>query len=181
MVTYTVSVDNIENVNAFETEISYDKDVLELVNAESKLDNTIFSKVNDNDGKAGIVIGTNDLKTNAGKTDVVTFQFKIKANAAMGDTKVTLSKMNMGQAVVQEGVITGAFDVTPNKGNAEAITAVYSYCGAADINGDGKVTIADLSIALANYQSTTNTKCDIDRNGVVDTADFILISGFMAA
>ncbi len=181
VVTYTVSVDNIENVNAFETEISYDNNVLGFVSAESKLDNTIFHQVDNSDGKAGIVIGTSDLKTNAGKTEVVTFQFKIKADAPMGDTKVTLSKMNMGQAVTQDGTVTGAFDVTPNKGNAEVIISVYSYFGASDINGDGKVTIADLSIALANYQSTTNTKCDIDRNGVVDTADFILISSFMAA
>lgn len=37
--------------------------------------------------------------------------------------------------------------------NGEATVEVISYRAAADINEDGAVTLADLSIALSKYQS----------------------------
>ena len=57
------------------------KTVLELVEAQSNLENTLFSNTTDENGKAGIVIGTSDTVTNEGKTNVATFTFKLKETA----------------------------------------------------------------------------------------------------
>ena len=180
-VSYTVSMENLKDVNAYQAEISYDENVLELVSAQSNLENTLFSNTTDENGKAGIVIGTSDTVTNEGKTNVATFTFKLKETAPVGDTTVTLVKAQSAQKITNEDGSFDAVDVTPNMGEDTVVTEIYSYRAASDINGDGKVTLADFSIALSYYQSTTETRCDIDRDGVVDTKDYILIQSYLAA
>lgn len=180
-VTYDVTMENVKDTNAYEAEVSYDADKLELVSAESKVENTLFTDVKNENGKARVTIGTSLPATVPEAFTVATFTFKVKETAEAGDTAVTLSKVASAQVVSENGQVTGAFDVTPNLADDQVVTNIYSYRAAADVNGDGKITLADLSIALANYQSATAPKCDIDLDGVVDTKDFILISSYMAA
>lgn len=44
-----------------------------------------------------------------------------------------------------------------------------------DINGDGRVDITDLSILLANWNSTTNPASDLNADGVVNVFDLSII------
>ena len=181
-VTYDVVMENVKDTNAYQAEVSYDADKLELVSAESKMDDTLYVETSaDEPGKAGIVIGTSQPATIADSFTVATFTFRVKETAQPGDTEITLTKAASAQAVIEDGQVTDTFDVTPNIGEDTVITNIYSYEKASDINGDGKVTLADLSMALAYYQSTEAKNCDINLDGVVDTKDYILITSYMAA
>ena len=179
-VEYTVSVSDIKNTNAFNMEVEYDPSVMEFVKAESILGQTIFTETKDNNGKASIVVGTSNLLTNVNKTDVAKFTFKMKSTANLENTEVKLVKADIAEAIVEDDKVTGAFDRVPNFNTDKVITQIYSYKKASDINKDNKVSLADLSIALANYKGTDG-KCDIDLSGIVDTKDFIIISSYIAA
>lgn len=179
-VTYTASLKDVRNTNAFNMEVEYDSNVMEFVKAESLIEGTIFSDVKNENGKASIIVGTQNLVTNADITNVAKFTFKMKETAEAGNTNVKLTKADSAQAVVEDGKITGAFDTTPIYDTDKVSTEIYTYTKAADINGDGKITLADLSITLGNYQGT-NTKCDINLDGVIDAKDFIIISSKMAS
>lgn len=63
--------------------------------------------------------------------------------------------------------------------NGQVNTVIYSYEAASDINNDGTVTLADLSVAVAYYQ-TAESNCDINLDGVVNTLDYVIITSFMA-
>ena len=57
-------------------------------------------------------------------------------------------------------------------------TVIYSYEDASDINNDGKITLADLSVALTYYQLTERS-CDINLDGVVNALDYVIITSFI--
>lgn len=179
-VTYTVSLSDVKDTNAFNTEVEYDINVMEFVKAESLLDDTILSDVKNEDGKASIIIGTQKPITNSGSTDVAKFTFKMKATAKAGNTSVTLNKADSAQAIIEDGKVMGAFDTIAGFNSDNVETEIYTYEKASDINGDGKITLADLSIALSNYQGTEE-KYDIDLDSIINVKDFILISRHIAA
>lgn len=174
-ITYTTSLTNLKDTNAFNMEVEYDENTMEFVKAESLVDGTIFTDVKNENGKASIVVGTDKLITNLKKQDVAKFTFKMKADAQAGETEVKLTKADSAQAVVENDKVTGAFDSINEFNSSQVITEIYTYTNASDINKDGKITLADLSIALGNYQSNEK-KYDIDLDGVVNTKDFIIIS-----
>lgn len=104
----------------------------------------------------------------------------MKETAESGNTNVKLTKADSAQAVIEDGKVVGAFDTTPIYDSDKVDTTIYTYTKASDINGDGKITLADLSIALGNYQGT-DKKYDIDLDGVVNAKDFIIISSKLAS
>lgn len=178
-VTYTTSLKDVKDTNAFNMEVEYDSNVMEFVKAESLLDGTIFSDTKNENGKASIVVGTQNPITNANSIDVAKFTFKMKETAEAGATNVKLTKADSAQAVIEDGKVIGAFDTIPVYDSDKVETEIYTYTKAADINGDGKVTLADLSIALGNYQGTEKN-CDVDLDGIVNAKDFIIVSDKLA-
>jgi predicted phosphodiesterase len=179
-VNYTVSMTDIKNTNAFNTAIAYDANVMEFVKAESLLDGTIFSDIKNENGKASIIIGTQNLITNATSSNIAKFTFKMKTSSEAGNTNVKLIKVDSAQAVIENDKVTGAFDTVANYNTDKVTTEIYTYKKAADINGDGKITLSDLSIALANYQGT-DKKCDIDLDTIINVKDYIIIANKIAA
>ncbi len=174
-VTYTASLNDLHNANAFNVEVSYDNSVLELVKSESLLNGTIFTSPKNSTGKAGLLVGVSNGITKTGKTDVVKFTFKVKNTAAYGSTEVKLTKADT--AFLTD---TGSKDAAVEIGTEKVTTEIYTYIHASDINGDNKITLADLSLALANYQGI-DKKFDINLDGTVNTADYIIIAGFLIA
>ena len=179
-VTYTASLNDIKNTNAFNMEVSYDANVMEFVKAESLLDGTILSNVKNENGKASIIVGLRNLLTNKGSSNVAKFTFKMKASAEAGSTNVTLSKADSAQATIKDGKVIGALDMVASYNTNKIITKIYTYSKASDINGDGKITLVDLSLSLLNYQGT-DKKYDIDLDGVINAKDYIIMSNKVAA
>lgn len=180
-VQYTVSYNNLVNANAFDTEIEYDSDVLEFVDAESFGSNVLVHDVTAADGKARVITGLGNVIGSAAKQDIVTFTFKVKTPVHVDSTTVTLKKADTVKAFIEDGKVTVSKDITGSLDQDKAVTAIYSYEKASDIDGNGRVTLADLSMALSRYQSTAaaDKKYDINLDGVVDGKDFVIISSYI--
>ena len=172
-VEYTVSYSGLNNANAFETAVSYDTEKLELVKAESCLENTVFTDVQDENGVADVIVGTTAPLSGPSKKEVVKYTFALKDGVKAGSTKIELVKAN-----TVKNNQTNANDVVSRITDAEVVTLIHSYKDASDVNKDGKWTLADLSIAL-NYYQTTETAYDINLDGIVNTLDYVLISEYI--
>lgn len=174
---YTVSFDNIVNTNAFETALSYDESVLELVSVESCLDDTIFTDVETENGVSDIMVGVQNPFSLDEKVDVVKYTFRLKEGVDADEVTVTLTKADTVQ-VLQNGETVNSEDVKSTMIKDEVVTTIYSYKKASDINQDGKITLADLAIALVYYQ-TAETTCDINLDGVVNVLDYVIIASYI--
>jgi hypothetical protein len=185
-ITYTVSYNGITDANAFDTTVAYDSDVLEFIEAESVetdgnevLVNQKSSDPDDGDGQARLITGLKNAVS--GERDVARFTFKAKQPVTADDATVTLVRANTVNATIKDGKLTESTDVEAVIANGTATTTFYKYSDASDVNGDGHVTLADLSLTLGRYQSddSDDRTYDIDLSGVVDTLDFVIISSFM--
>lgn len=111
------------------------------------------------------------------KTDVVKYTFRLKEGVVAEQVGVTLTKADTVQVVANGDAVTSG-DVVSTIMKDQATTIIYSYERASDINKDGEITLADLSIALVYYQ-TAETTCDINLDGVVNTLDYIIIASYI--
>ena len=174
---YTVSFDNIVNTNAFETALSYDESVMELVSVESCLDDTIFTDVETENGVSDIMVGVQNPFSSDKKVEVAKYTFRLKEGVDVDEVAVTLTKADTVQ-VLQDGETVGSEDVKSTMIKDEAVTTIYSYKKASDINKDEEITLADLAIALVYYQ-TAETTCDINLDGVVNALDYVIIASYI--
>ena len=174
---YTVSFDNITNANAFETALEYDESVMELVKVESCLEDTLYVDEKTENGVSDYIIGTKTAISSDEKMDVVKYTFKLKEGAQADNISVTLTKAD---TVNLENTDNGASadDIKASIIKDIVNTVIYSYEDASDINNDGKVTLADLSVALTYYQLTERS-CDINLDGVVNALDYVIITSFI--
>ena len=174
---YTVSFDNITNANAFETALEYDESVMELVKVESCLEDTLYVDEKTENGVSDYIIGTKTAISSDEKMDVVKYTFKLKEGAQANNVSVTLTKAD---TVNLENTDNGASadDIKASIIKDTVNTVIYSYEDASDINNDGKVTLADLSVALTYYQLTERS-CDINLDGVVNALDYVIITSFI--
>ena len=176
-VEYTVSFNNILNTNAFETALSYDESQLELVSVESCLENTIFTDIATENGVSDVMVGVTAPFSADTATDVVKYTFRLKEGVDVDQVTVKLTKADTVQ-VLTDGETVDSEDVTSTILKGEATTIIHSYQKASDVNEDGEVTLADLSIALMYYQ-TSEASCDINLDGVVNTLDYIIIASYI--
>ena len=174
---YTVSFDNITNANAFETALEYDESVMELVKVESCLEDTLYVDEKTENGVSDYIIGTKTAISSDEKMDVVKYTFKLKEGAQADNVAVTLTKADTVNLVNSDNGAT-ADDIKASIIKDTVNTVIYSYEEASDINNDGKVTLADLSVALTYYQLTERS-CDINLDGVVNALDYVIITSFI--
>ena len=174
---YTVSFDNITNANAFETALEYDESVMELVKVESCLEDTLYVDEKTENGVSDYIIGTKTAISSDEKMDVVKYTFKLKEGAQADNVAVTLTKADTVNLVNADNGAT-ADDIKASIIKDTVNTVIYSYEDASDINNDGKVTLADLSVALTYYQLTERS-CDINLDGVVNALDYVIITSFI--
>ena len=174
---YTVSFDNIVNTNAFETALSYDESVLELVSVESCLDDTIFTDIETENGVSDIMVGVQNPFSSDEKVEVAKYTFRLKEGVDVDEVTVTHTKADTVQ-VLQNGESVDSEDVKSTMIKDEVVTTIYSFEKASDINKDGKITLADLAIALVYYQ-TAETTCDINLDGVVNALDYVIIASYI--
>ncbi|MCR4903161.1 MAG: metallophosphoesterase [Butyrivibrio sp.] len=174
---YTVQYDNINEANAFEIALSYDTNVLELTESASCLDDTIFTDSSDENGVASLIIGLQTPVSSSVRRNVAKFSFKIKDGVDVDEIIVKLIKADTVELSDIEDQLS-ALDISSETVKGEVVTEFYSYEKACDINKDGKVTLADLAIALTKYQ-TTDEKCDINRDDIVNVLDYVMIASYM--
>ena len=171
-VTCTVSMKDLAGLNSFDVAVSYDQAVFEVAEVKSLLENTVISVDKSTEGTARMIIGTSaDV---SGDVDVLQVVMRLKEGAATGNTNLSIQSVNTA-VTNEDGTFEGPVAIT----DGEETVEVISYRAASDINEDGAVTLADLSMAVSKYQ-TEDAACDIDRSGTVDTADFIILTGFIA-
>ena len=174
---YTVQFDNLIGANAFDIAVSYDANVMELVEAKSCLDNTIFSDSKDENGVVSFILGTQDAIDADVRTDVAKFIFKMKDGVSVDSTAVKLIKADTVELTDKDGELS-ADDVVSKTIKGEVTTELFSYEKACDINKDGKITLADLAIALAKYQ-TSEKSCDVNRDEIVNVLDYVMIASYI--
>lgn len=174
---YTVSFDNITNANAFETALEYDESVMELVNVESCIEDTLYVDEQTENGVSDYIIGTKTAISSDEKMDVVKYTFKLKEGTQADNVSVTLTKADTVNLVNTDNGATSD-DIKASIIKDVVNTVIYSYEEASDINNDGKVTLADLSVALTYYQLTERS-CDINLDGVVNALDYVIITSFI--
>ena len=170
-VTCTISLSGVSGLNTFDMAVAYDADVFEVTQVESLLENTILSIDKSTQGAARMLIGTSAAVS--GDVDVLQVVLKLKEGAIAGNAEFAIQSVNTA-GTNNGATLEGPLTVTDGKAAVEVI----SYRQSSDINADGAVTLSDLSIALSKYQSA-DTACDIDRSGTVDTADLIILAGFI--
>lgn len=174
---YTVQFDNLVDANAFNIALSYDANVMELVEAVSCFDNTIFTDTANENGVVNLILGIQDAVSADVRTSVAKFTFTVKEGIEADSTVVKLVKADTVELSEVEGDLD-AEDIVSETVKGEVATEIYSYEKASDINKDGKITLADLAIALAKYQ-TSEKKCDINRDEIVNVLDFVMIASYM--
>lgn len=171
-VTCTVKLDGIGELNSFDAKVSYDSSVFEIAEIKPLVDNVVVASDKSTEGMARMIIATS--QPISGSADIMQVVLKVKEGAAAGNTTVVLKSVNTA-ITNDDGTFEGELAITDREKTVE----IVSYLSASDINGDGNVTLSDLSMAVKNYQSD-NAQCDVDRNGVVDASDLIIITGFIA-
>lgn len=171
-VTCTVKLDGIGELNSFDAKVSYDSSVFEIAEIKPIVDNVVVASDKSTEGMARMIIATS--QPISGSADIMQVVLKVKEGAAVGNTTVVLESVNTA-ITNDDGTFEGELAIT----DSEKTVEIVSYLSASDINGDGNVTLSDLSMAVKNYQSD-NAQCDVDRNGVVDASDLIIITGFIA-
>lgn len=171
-VTCTVKLDGIGELNSFDAKISYDSSVFEIAEIKPLVDNVVVASDKSTEGMARMIIATS--QPISGSADIMQVVLKVKEGAAVGNITVVLESVNTA-ITNDDGTFEGELAIT----DSEKTVEIVSYLSASDINGDGNVTLSDLSMAVKNYQSD-NAQCDVDRNGVVDASDLIIITGFIA-
>ncbi|NBD25703.1 glycosyl hydrolase [Paenibacillus glycinis] len=74
-------------------------------------------------------------------------------------------------------------DIEPTKDGDSASVVLRAYADLGDVNGDGSLTAADLSLALDHYRATPQAadwssawRADVNADGIVDTTDFTIIA-----
>lgn len=170
--TCTVKLDGIGELNSFDAKVSYDSSVFEIAEIKPLVDNVVVASDKSTEGMARMIIATS--QPISGSADIMQVVLKVKEGAAVGNTTVVLESVNTA-ITNDDGTFEGELAIT----DSEKTVEIVSYLSASDINGDGNVTLSDLSMAVKNYQSD-NAQCDVDRNGVVDASDLIIITGFIA-
>lgn len=171
-VTCTVKLDGIGELNSFDAKVSYDPSVFEIAEIKPLVDNVVVASDKSTEGMARMIIATS--QPISGSADIMQVVLKVKEGAAVGNTTVVLESVNTA-ITNDDGTFEGELAIT----DSEKTVEIVSYLSASDINGDGNVTLSDLSMAVKHYQSD-NAQCDVDRNGVVDASDLIIITGFIA-
>ena len=160
----TVNVDTNMEINAASGEIYFPVDELEVIDLSKE--ESIFSlwviepSYSNIDGTIQFVgvLPTPGFKGKEGKILTITFKAKKEGKAEI--------KFEEGLVLANDG--RGTDILKERKGASyELISPIPS-----DLNSDGDINLADLSILLSNWGIPENPQADINKDSKVDIADF---------
>ncbi len=172
------NAEDVTNLAGWQFDIAFNPDVLEAVDViEGDFlkvggTNTFFQKGN-TDNTTGKISGFNGARFGSGVTGTGTL-LSVKFSAkAFGESKLTLSNVQLGVATGQV-LPSGTLEIT-------IIVAGKSTSPAWDINQDGQVNILDLILVAQNLgaDAPINPRADVNGDGTINVLDLILVSQHM--
>ena len=165
----------MKNVNAMDITLEYNQGYLRLIEVRS------FDAFAVNDlegGKARTILGFVSPIDHDADQVLLEYVFEPLATTQEGT-----------EIIITRATFTNRTDHVENLADYESANVtlnVFSYRQLSDLNGDGHVTLTDLSMALLYFSKTEGQEgwedalvADIDGNGVVDATDFTIISMFI--
>lgn len=169
--TVTFGLNNAKDITAQGLVVNYDSNVLDFVEAKS-VDETKIQVLSTDTNTPGVVkiilASLGGQSALNGNTDILNITFKAKAESHSTDINIEKAELSDSQGNEVSAVLTmKSISVTPE----------------GDLNGDGKVTIADLGI-LAKYYGTTASDsnwneikiADYDNSDKIDLYDLVFIA-----
>lgn len=188
-VTVPVSIVNAQDVTGYQVNIIYDETKLDFVKVESSIsaDEGAFVGELVENGNIGVALGDDDEISLNGNTEIFTIEFTIKA---AGDIAVegayyddVEDKLVPNKAIISDAD-ANEIEIEVNAGQVTGTVSGPDY-GNAD--GDGEITVADvtftLKVALGIVQSDEDIRerADVNGSGKVTVADAVLILRYLAA
>jgi len=182
---YTVSMNNLNKANAFEVTVKYDSSLFTLGKIDYLLPNLTQLTKTDENGELKLVFGKPDKTTITTRDyeDLVKLNFIPKTISNKKTVQVQLLSANASTLDTITGNYSDTADVIAALEKASDSTSITF---ASDINLDGNITLADLSIALAYYMDSSSSanwisakKADVNYTGVVDIIDLQMIAGYL--
>ncbi|MDA3732532.1 Ig-like domain-containing protein [Niameybacter massiliensis] len=177
-VSYTVNLANLEDVNMYEIGLTYDPKQLTITNAPLDLPTGVKIQTTNKPGQIKITFGTIDIRDLIESTPVISFDFKTSKSIQEGE-KVKVELETVKVVSIHEDDKTKLHTVIGTSSDNEAT----GKPAGTDINGDGKVTLEDLSIAMKYYMTDSTSdnwtkakKCDVNGDNIIDLSDLIAIS-----
>lgn len=182
---FTISMNQLVKSNAFDITVKYDSNSYDIANIQYLVPGLTTISVSDSDGTLRLIFGKTDNKTITANdyTDLVKLTLVPKSPQVSQSATVQLVKANTSILYTN----TGKNDITADAAYVLGQSTDSSIIQlGSDINKDGKVTLADLSMALAYYMDDKDSInwsdvkiADVNGDGVIDIVDLQLITGFI--
>ena len=176
--TLNFNAEDVTNLAGWQFDITFNPDILEAVDViEGDFlkvggTNTFFQKGNI-DNTTGKISGFNGARFGSGITGTGTL-LSVKFSAkAFGESKLTLSNVQLGAASGQV-IPSGTLEIT-------IIVESKSTSPAWDVNQDGQVSILDLVLVAQSLGADVprDPRADVNGDGTINVLDLILVSRHM--
>ncbi|PWW08590.1 Ig-like protein group 3 [Paenibacillus cellulosilyticus] len=177
---FYLSLSHAKAVNALDISISYDATKFKFDQASLVDSASGVLDVSDDNGTVRIVAGFTSPLTFSEYTDLIKLNFEpIDTSAGTMQADIQL----VSASTASSGSVAGNDEIPANIDSRFASTILRTYKDIVDINGDGKLSISDLSRAIDYYRiSSTDAehwpqaqRADVNFDNVVDVTDLTII------
>lgn len=164
-------------LQAHDITVQYDSDTFEFVHARLKKDQMqIIKTITDIPGEIRFIIASLG-EQNALRADEIFLELTWQAKATEQAVKGTI---RTAQATISD---SAGYETDAVQASLAVQVSPVAVPGSPDVNGDGKVSIGDLSIAAAHYGKTKDSpdwqlakRADVNGDGVIDIEDLAAIA-----
>lgn len=172
------NAEDVTNLAGWQFDITFNPDILEAVDVIEgdflKVGGTnTFFQTGNIDNTTGQISGFNGARFGSGVTGTGTL-LSVKFSAkAFGESKLTLSNVQLGTATGQV-IPSGTLEIT-------IIVEGKPTSPAWDVNQDGQVSILDLVLVAQNLgaDAPRDPRADVNGDGTINVLDLILVSRHM--
>ena len=175
--TLLLTVNDVPDLAGWQTDISFDPDVFEVVEVnegdflKTESGDTFFLQgtINNTAGKITSISAAKLKGSGSGTGTLLLVTFNAKA---VGETRVLLSNFFAGTSG-GETISSDAPEIT--------ITIEDRAFPAWDVNQDGRVNILDLSLVAQNLggDAASNPKADVNGDGIINILDLIVVAQYL--
>lgn len=174
---FYLAINRAAAVNTIDVSFSYDHTKFRLKDASLIDSANAFKDFKDENGTIRLVAAFTSPLTASEYTDIIKLVFEpLDPSADAVQANIQLVSSSTAQSEFND-------EVDSNSDGSSATVDVRSYKDICDINGDGKLTIADLSIAVDHYRTSSQdagkwpaaVRSDVNFDGIVDVTDLTIL------